>query len=1384
MNKNWIRIILLALVTVSAVNAFCILATATAAFGGFTAPYSTASPRLHHTATGLKDGRVLIAGGELGYETLKSAEIYDPVSRSFSAVGDMTIARQNHAATLLPDGRVLITGGAGYYYGGLASAEIFDPATGMFTPTGTMLDGHSGHTATLLPTGRVLIVGGGLSSYDAELYDPATGTFSATGNMIRRQGSGLTATLLLNGRVLFTGGTSDTSAELYDPATGTFSATGSMSVLRTDYTATLLENGTVLFAGGNDIGTADSRAELYDPATGQFSIIGSLVVRRHHHTATLLKSGKVLLAGGFYEGNAELYDPSTNSFSTTGPLTTQRYNQTATLLGDGTVLIVGGHGGDGKGLRAAERYDPATGTFVIPGSMAAPRAHHTATILADGRVLLAGGTNSLATSAELYDPATGLFTATGAMHESRYNHTATLLPDGRVLIAGGHDDRGSSYGHLRSFELYDPVTGTFSAGGAMMYDHYEHTATLLRSGKVLLAGGFGFSGVETYDPATNSSNAVSGMIISRWGHTASLLDNGTVLIAGGADTYGAVGSVELYDPVAETFSVIDGISLPRVRHTATPLPDGSILFVGGYYYFNGYGGNYYYTNAERFDPATATVADAGSIGVFLSEGHTASLLPSGKVLVAGSGLDNSSHNDAVIYDPATNVSLDAGRMVTGRSGHTATLLGAGTVLLAGGTSAAYGNPPLRSAELFSDVPQTVLSVATTYPYGGVDVWADRVDLTGSYGGTAPLTMIYNEGATVTLTAPAEAGYGISSFDAWSGCDRSDGATCTITMSGDRSVTATYTPPPEISVTIVPSPPGLSFRADGSTYTGAQTFSWPRGSSHTIAAEALQTVSGETLYFSSWSDGGAREHQIIVDAAMTVTLAYATRGFTTSGAMTTDRLLHTATLLPDGRVLVAGGMGNYTGHLRSAELYDPAAGTFTATGAMNQPRVGHSATLLPDGRVLMVGSYGAPASAELYDPPAGLFTATGSMVEGRINPTAVLLASGKVLVVGGENSQYRPMLSAELYDPATGTFSATGSMATGRVHGTASLLPDGKVLVAGGAGSLDRSAELYDPVTGTFSPAGDMVTARSYHTATLLPHGTVLLAGGYGSSAELYDPGTGTFAATGAMAAARSGHAATLLPDGKVLLSGGAAYTPFTTILDSAELYDPESGTFSTIGSLASPRSSPTATLLSNGTVLIVGGSTITAAELYHPLASDPTGYALDITITGSGTGSVNSVPAGASGDIACSGPPPSGVCVTTQPAGALLNLRATPASDSLFGGWSSACGGCAGLSCLVIMNGDKSCAATFAVNPLVQSAGPIYYGSLTKAYQQVSGSAPATLKARAAELTENVSLDRTIALTLRGGYDPAFEKISGMTTINGLLTISRGSLTVDGIVVR
>ena len=364
----------------------------------------------------------LLLSGFFGLTQNASAQ-----SGTFVATGQMNSARFSHTATLLRDGKVLIAGGSNFNGGNfpltiLASTEIYDPSTRTFTSAGSMTFPRLDHTAILLKDGRVLIAGGEgrelTAELTAEIYDPSTGAFQPTGNMIRR---GSAVTLLDNGKVLLADDTG--KFQLYDPSTGVFEDAGQFEGDIIGAAATPLADGRILAVGQKSDSTANVTF-IYDPAARTFSHTGNLIqypvpsgyfAALSYFTLTPLANGGVLLAGGCYPeiytvgscweaDTAEFYDPATQAFTDTGHLTQAPSGGSATMLLGGTVLIAGGSTASG------ELYDPSTGTFAGIGRMTAPRDSHTATLLADGTVLIAGGFDTsrngpVFNSAELYVPA-------------------------------------------------------------------------------------------------------------------------------------------------------------------------------------------------------------------------------------------------------------------------------------------------------------------------------------------------------------------------------------------------------------------------------------------------------------------------------------------------------------------------------------------------------------------------------------------------------------------------------------------------------------------------------------------------------------------------------------------------------------------------------------------------------------------------------------------------------------------------------------------------------------------------------------------------------------------------------------------------------------------
>ncbi len=352
-------------------------------------------------------------------------------------------------------------------------------------------------------------------------------------------------------------------------------------------------------------------------------------------------------------------------------------------------------------------------------------------------------------------------------------------------------------------------------------------------------------------------------------------------------------------------------------------------------------------------------------------------------------------------------------------------------------------------------------------------------------------------------------------------------------------------------------------------------------------------------------------------------------FRMTGNMLGARIGHTATLLPSGDVLFAGGGTGSYGYWYStetAELYDPLSGTFKYTGSMSTPRDGHTATLLKDGKVLIAGGGYAGLfglnTAELYDPATGQFAPTGSMNAYRTYHTATLLNDGRVLIAGGNNGwltdqpNIGDVAKAEIYDPTTGTFGQTGQMVEPRFSHAAELLPDGRVLLVAGSvdyvGNATDIEEVFDAETGTFTKVGNAAEKGFALTATVVQGNQVLIAGGrtyegVDFSVRIFDQAQllGTLSWDESplliMNSNRSSHTATRLPSGKVLLAGGyasvGAYGLGPYADNSAELFDPSTSSFEAIGQMQRVRAEHTATLLQDGSVLLAGGDD-TSAELY------------------------------------------------------------------------------------------------------------------------------------------------------------------------------------------
>jgi N-acetylneuraminic acid mutarotase len=1069
--------------------------------GDWTPAGSMLTYRELHASTRLADGDVLVTGGTRTDPTSSAELLYGGKSRPTGCMGDQ---RGGHTATRLASGKILIAGGSCGV--NVATAEIYDPATGQLTPTGSMRTPRSEAVAVALPDGRVLVVGGAgagagapyaADAPSAEVYDPAA-TDPKTG---------------LN---------------------GAWSPTGSLHEPRAAFTATTLNDGRVLVVGGIYSGNATASAELWNPATGQWTRTDPVGRPRAYHTATKLPDGRVMVAGGYFQtyvpyflrgflSDVQIYDPAAGRWTTAGYLTAPRFANTATVLAGGKVLLAAGRSTNFATTSTAELFDPATGESVETAMpLNEGRYNHTATRLTDGRVLVAGGDG--VTSAELYDPTADTWTTTDSLDRPRDFHSASLLPDGKVLLRGG-GNAPVSVGLI-----YDPGAGTWASFGSVARGRSLHATTLLQNGEVLATGGLGYgpndpdgnptriatASSERYDPAVGRWRPSAAMITARLGHTATLLPSGKVLVAGGATPGGndpdgnplppiPLGSAEVYDPATNGWSPAGTLATARVGHTATLLPDGRVLVVGG----RGTDGAAL-DSAERYDPQTNSWSAAGALGGARAE-HAATLLPGGKVLVAGGRNGTGAALAAArLYDPAANSWSPAASLADARSGHTATLLPGARVLVTGGSDGDGDGGQLRSTELYDAAadawtrarPLTtartshraeLLADGSVLVAGGIDRTSteiyDPAEIRSGSWATAPSLKTPREGSSATLLRSGK-----------------------VLVAGGRGKTGLD---PDGN-------PILEALAATEIYDPA-TDAWSDGApmKHArIAHAATLLKDGRVLV-----TGGRAPNPWDDEMASAEVYDPGSNTWQDVDPMPAPRANHTATLLADGRVLVVAARQDGTPSSWTA-VYDPVADRWTLAESLSFPRGDHTATLLTSacgtncGKVLIAGGGYRTNTAELFDPATLGARPTLSMSLGRSLHAATVLHDGRVIVTGGDY----PYDSAEIYAPATETWSATAAMHLRRYSHSATTLPSGKVLVAGGNGNDDAqraTAELYDPATQAWRYTGSLATGRSDHAALLLPGGplsvcgqrcgNVLVVGGNGSngeptgSAELYAP---------------------------------------------------------------------------------------------------------------------------------------------------------------------------------------------------------------------------------------------------------------------------------------
>lgn len=648
-----------------------------------------------------------------------------------------------------------------------------------------------------------------------------------------------------------------------------------------------------------------------------------------------------------------------------------------------------------------------------------------------------------------------------------------------------------------------------------------HTSSLLPDGRVLVVGGqVGSSytaSTAIYRPATNTWTTGPAMSVPRVQHVAVPLRDGRVLVAGGQSVEGgSLASAEIYDPSSNTWSTTGSLATARRVHTAVLMADGRVLVNGGH----NDGINAPLASAERFDPASGTWTALPDMSNTRHSG--ASLLLPGGVVLATGGF--SGHVDR--YLPSANTWLGTSVFPAGLIAHSLTLLGNGKVWLAGG-------------------------------YSGVQQFASHV--------YDPATNLWTPGPSLPL--------------------RRAGHQAALLPGGDVLLIGGNSTDTQGEATTV------RYRPATNTVVAAESLSVARRSH-----AAVLMADGRVLVTGGYDNAGA---------LLASVEAYddATPTFTGQGSMNQWRIAaFTTTRLADGQILVVGGNGtpqeSGLGYTRSGERYNTATGTWHPIADLPGARVEHAAVRLPDGRVLITGGVSVSSfvltTGLVYDPGADTWTPIAPDPVARYAHTLHLLPDGRVLAVGGTQTIDHPR-NREIYDPTDDQWSLGSPGIAPRNRHAAVRLFDGRILVAGGRTAaltaLEPTAEVFDPATGAWSPAGTLVTPRLMPVMTLLADGRVLMTCGSNATstafqaAEIYDPASNTWTATGAPQRYRSGCAAILLPDGRVLVSGGNGTNADT----SAELFDPRTGTWSFAGNLLASRSRHHAQLLPDGRAMLIGG---------------------------------------------------------------------------------------------------------------------------------------------------------------------------------------------------
>jgi hypothetical protein len=659
------------------------------------------------------------------------------------------------------------------------------------------------------------------------------------------------------------------------------------------------------------------------------------------------------------------------------------------------------------------------------------------------------------------------------------------------------------------------VAGFIHAG---LLNPAPNTATLLPNGMVLYtdagSGGNVTSPAEIYNPVTSTSAATGSMTILRALETSTLLTNGKVLFAGGKTSGGTTASAELYDPIAGTFAATGSMTVPRQSHVATLLPDGKVLIVGGV--VGNCSAACSYSSAELYDPAAGTFSPTAGILPSPPGSAAAILLNTGKVLIAGGGINNA----AELYDPGTGLFTKTGPLVNQNDAFSATLLQSGKVLLvAGGVSGAAAS----TAEIYDPATGTFAATGNLKLARSFDTSTllnnGQVLIVGGLS-TAPAELFDPGAGTFALTASLQ--------------EARAGQLATLLLDGTVLVAGGDGPFQGIGSIEVYDPSAKSFSSKSTFLKAARADQ----ASALLADGRLLLTGGEDASLNVLSSSEIYNP--------------ATGVFSFTGPLAQARHGHTATLLSDGNVLIVGGYSDAAGPqngnnlLAAAEIYNPVSGMFTLTSSPNLARAYHTATLLPNGNVLIAGgvtaaqSQSPTASVEIYDPVAQTFTLAGNMFAVRYNHAAALLTDGRVLISDGLTIAGSPGNGIgldEVYDPNSGQFTQAGPKEVIRSNFAS---PTASILLQSGQVLADNQS-VFNPASNSLTILSSLVNLQTLlqdYEFALLPSGQVF-ATSNSYSTYVFDPASQTFSQSDSLQYFRSRPTVFTLPNHEVMVAGGA-----------------------------------------------------------------------------------------------------------------------------------------------------------------------------------------------------------------------------------------------------